>query len=58
MKSDELIKDMYKRFTIIVSGLKVLGKKLSNKGLVNKIYRSISKSREAKLIVIEEKKTC
>lgn len=56
MKLDESIKKMYTRFTDIVTGLKGLGKKLFSEELVNKILRSLPKSREIKVVTTEKAK--
>lgn len=56
MMSIELIKKMYTRFMDIVNGLKGLGKKLTSEELVNKIFRSLPNSWEAKVTTIEEAK--
>ena len=56
MKLNETISDMYTRFTDLINGLKVLGKCHTNIELVNKILRSLSKSWDAKVIIIQEAK--
>lgn len=56
MKQDEIIKEMYTRFTDIVNDLKGLRKKLSIEKLMNKIPKSLLMSWEAKVTAMEEDK--
>ena len=56
IKPSETIEDMYTQFTDVVNGLKVLGKSFSNFELVNKILRSLPKSQNPKVMVIQEVK--
>ena len=53
MKPSETIGDMYTQFTDVVNGLKGLGKSFLDFELVNKILRSLSKSWDPKVTVIQ-----
>ncbi|KAK2980906.1 hypothetical protein RJ640_013408 [Escallonia rubra] len=54
MKEHESINEMYSRFTLIINGLKLLGKIYPEKEVVRKVIRSLPKRWEAKLTVIQE----
>ena len=56
MKPSETIGDIYTRFTDVINGLKGLGKSFSDFELVNKILRSVPKSWDPKVMVIQEVK--
>ncbi|XP_062099833.1 uncharacterized protein LOC133805684 [Humulus lupulus] len=56
MKADETIANMYTRFTTITNGLNSLGKVLSQKEMVTKILRSLTKAYQGKVIAIQEAK--
>ncbi|KAK2986253.1 hypothetical protein RJ640_021822 [Escallonia rubra] len=56
MKEHESINEMYSRFTLIINGLKLLGKTYPEKEVVRKVLRSLPKRWEVKLIVIQEPK--
>ncbi|CAL9126954.1 unnamed protein product [Musa textilis] len=56
IKPSKIIGDMYIHFTNIVNSLKALGKSFSNLELTNKILRSLSKSWDPKVIIIQETK--
>lgn len=56
MKPSETIVDMYTHCTNVVNSLKALGKYFLNFKLVNKILRSIPKSWDPKVMVIQEAK--
>ena len=56
MEPSETIGDMYIRFTDIVNSLKGLSKSFSNFKLVNKILKSLPKSWDPKVMVIQEAK--
>ncbi|CAL9121338.1 unnamed protein product [Musa textilis] len=56
MTPSETIGDMYTRFTDVVNSLKSLGKYFSNFKLTNKILRSLPKSWDPKITVIQESK--
>ncbi|KAK2992254.1 hypothetical protein RJ640_005741 [Escallonia rubra] len=55
-EGNEFINETYSRFTLITNGLKLLGKVCPEKEMVRKIFRSLPKRWEAKLIVIQEAK--
>ncbi|KAK2974120.1 hypothetical protein RJ640_025469 [Escallonia rubra] len=54
MKEHESINEMYSRFTLIINGLKLLGKIYPEKEIVRKVLRSLPKRWEAKLTAIQE----
>ncbi|KAK2967005.1 hypothetical protein RJ640_003361 [Escallonia rubra] len=56
MKEHESINEMYSRFTLIINGLKLLGKIYPEKEVVRKVLRSLPKRWEAKLTAIQEAK--
>ena len=56
MKPSETIRDMYTRFTDVVNGLKGIDKSFLDFELVNKILRSLLKSWDPKVMVIQEAK--
>lgn len=56
MKSDETIANMYTRFTTITNGLNSLGKVLTQKDMVTKILRSLTKAYQGKVVAIQEAK--
>ncbi|KAK2974082.1 hypothetical protein RJ640_013843 [Escallonia rubra] len=56
MKENESINEMYSRFTLIINGLKLLGKTYPEKDIVRKFLRSLPKRWEAKLTAIQEAK--
>ncbi|KAK2984121.1 hypothetical protein RJ640_006274 [Escallonia rubra] len=56
MKEHESINEIYFRFTLIINGLKLLGKTYPEKEVVRKVLRSLPKRWEAKLITIQEAK--
>ncbi|KAK2967897.1 hypothetical protein RJ640_001566 [Escallonia rubra] len=56
MKENESINEMYSRFTLITSGLRLLGKVYPLKEMVKKVLRSLPKRWEAKLTAIQEAK--
>ncbi|KAK2974324.1 hypothetical protein RJ640_012307 [Escallonia rubra] len=56
MKEHESINEMYSRFTLIINGLKLLGKIYPENEVVRKILRSLPKRWEAKLTAIQEAK--
>ena len=56
MKPNETIIDMYTYFTDVVNSLKAIGKCFLNFELVNKILRSLPKSWDSKVTVIQEAK--
>ena len=56
MESNEIISEMYTRFTNIINSLKSLGKFYSNQELVNKILRSLPSAWDAKSTAIQEAK--
>ncbi|VFQ70475.1 unnamed protein product [Cuscuta campestris] len=49
MKENELVEDMFGRFSNIISDLDMLGKTFTNKELVRKILRSLTKEWESKV---------
>ncbi|KAK2987751.1 hypothetical protein RJ640_016346 [Escallonia rubra] len=56
MKEHESINEIYSRFTLIINGLKLLGKIYPEKEVVRKVLRSLPKRWEAKLTAIQEAK--
>ncbi|VFQ73594.1 unnamed protein product [Cuscuta campestris] len=54
MKENELVEDMFGRFSNIVNDLDMLGKTLTDKELVRKIMRSLTKEWESKVNSIYE----
>ncbi|KAK2967248.1 hypothetical protein RJ640_016040 [Escallonia rubra] len=56
MKEHESINEMYSRFTLIINGLKLLGKIYPEKEVVRKVLRSLPKRWKAKLTAIQEAK--
>ncbi|KAK2974000.1 hypothetical protein RJ640_026718 [Escallonia rubra] len=56
MKENESINEMYSRFTLIIYGLKLLGKTNPEKEIVRKVLRSLPMRWEAKVNVIQEAK--
>ncbi|VFQ86435.1 unnamed protein product [Cuscuta campestris] len=54
MKENELVEDMFGRFSNIVNDLDMLGKTLTDKELVRKILRSLTKEWESKVNSIYE----
>ncbi|VFQ92078.1 unnamed protein product [Cuscuta campestris] len=54
MKENELVEDMFERFSNIVNDLDMLGKTLTDKELVRKILRSLTKEWESKVNSIYE----
>ena len=56
MKADETIANMYTRFTTITNGLNALGKVLTQKDMVTKILRSLTKAYQGKVVAIQEAK--
>ncbi|VFQ72024.1 unnamed protein product [Cuscuta campestris] len=54
MKENELVEDMFRRFSNIVNDLDMLGKTLTDKELVRKILRSLTKEWESKVNSIYE----
>ncbi|KAK2967947.1 hypothetical protein RJ640_026374 [Escallonia rubra] len=56
MKEHESIDEMYSKFTLIINGLKLLGKIYLEKEVVRKVLRSLPKRWEAKLTAIQEAK--
>ena len=56
MKADETIANMYTRFTTITNGLNSLGKVLTQKDMVTKILRSLTKAYQGKVVAIQEAK--
>ena len=56
MKSEEMISEMFARFTSITNGLKALGKEYSNMDLVRKILRSLPPAWHTKTTMIKDSK--
>ncbi|VFQ94919.1 unnamed protein product [Cuscuta campestris] len=54
MKENELVEDMFGRFSNIVNDLDMLGKTLTDKELVRKILRSLTKEWESKNELVED----
>ncbi|XP_072076806.1 uncharacterized protein [Arachis hypogaea] len=55
MKKDESIDQMFERFSIIINNLDAMGRNYSEKTLVRKILRSLTKKWEVKSIAISER---
>ncbi|KAK2972465.1 hypothetical protein RJ640_003891 [Escallonia rubra] len=55
-KENESINEMYSRFTLIINGLKLLGKTYPENEIVRKVLRSLPKRWEAKVIAIQKAK--
>ena len=56
MSYEEIVMDMYARFTHITNELKSLGKSFTTEELVRKILRFLPQSWEAKVTAIQEAK--
>ncbi|KAK2969918.1 hypothetical protein RJ640_000531 [Escallonia rubra] len=56
MKEHESINEMYSRFTLIINGLRLLGKIYPEKEVVRKVLRSLPKRCETKLTASQEAK--
>ncbi|KAK2979444.1 hypothetical protein RJ640_015073 [Escallonia rubra] len=56
MKENKSINEMYSRFTLIINGLKLLGKTYPEKEIVRKVLRSLPKRWEAKVTAIQKAK--
>ncbi|KAK2967521.1 hypothetical protein RJ640_026076 [Escallonia rubra] len=56
MKENESTNEMYSRFTLIINGLKLLGKTYPEKEIIRKVLRSLPKRWETKVTAIQEAK--
>lgn len=54
MKEEERIEDMFERFSKIINGLNLLGRKLSEKEIVAKVLRSLTPRWNSKVSAVEE----
>ena len=54
MKEDENIDEMFERLSVIVNNLGILGKSYTNKELVRKVLRNLTKPWLSKILAIQE----